>query len=62
MPAAVIITSEFIVPAKTTAKSQGIPDYPFAIVPHPIGSLTDKGLKERASEALPQILEILNQK
>lgn len=62
VPAAVIITSEFIVPAKATAKSQGIPDYPFAIVPHPIGSLTDEGLKERASKALPQVMSILDQK
>ncbi|MFQ5933195.1 MAG: hypothetical protein ACE5KI_00960 [Dehalococcoidia bacterium] len=62
IPAAVIVTEEFVVPAKTTAKSQGIPDYPFAVIPHPIGSLTEEGLKERAREALPQVLNILANK
>ncbi len=59
VPAAVIVTNEFRIPAKTTAESQGIPDYPFAVVPHPIGSLTQDGLKDRAQEALPQVLDIL---
>ncbi|MEE9198771.1 MAG: hypothetical protein V3U26_03120 [Dehalococcoidia bacterium] len=62
VPAVVIITSEFVTPAKAMADIQGIPDYPFAVVPHPIGSLTDEGLKERAEEALPQILDLLAKK
>ena len=62
MPAAVIITNEFVNQAKAIAEIQGIPDYPFAIVPHPIGRLTPEGLKDRATQAIPQILKILEQK
>ena len=59
IPAAVIITNEFVNQAKAIAEIQGIPDYPFAIVPHPIGRLTTENLKDRAEQAMPQILEIL---
>ena len=38
-PTAVIITEEFEIPARTIARIRGIPDYPYARVPHPIGSL-----------------------
>jgi hypothetical protein len=62
VPAVVIITSEFVTPAKAMADIQGIPDYPFAVVPHPIGSLTDEGLEELAKEALPQVLSLLSQR
>jgi hypothetical protein len=37
----------------------GIPDYHFAVLPHPLGSLTPGELKERARVALPQVIEIL---
>ena len=59
MPTAVIITTEFVTPAKTIAASQGIPDYPFAVVSHPIGSATETVLKERAEDAFQQVLNIL---
>ena len=58
-PTAVIITEEFEIPAKTIARMRGIPDYPFARVQHPIGSLNDDALAERARLALPQVLRIL---
>jgi hypothetical protein len=59
IPAAVLISSEFVVGAKTMARLQGLPGYPVAVVPHPIGSLTEDGLRERAKVALPQVLDIL---
>ena len=59
IPSAVIITDEFVNQAKAIAEIQGIPDYPFAIVHHPIGRLTPTDLKNRAQVAIPQILRIL---
>jgi hypothetical protein len=41
------------------AKLGGIPDYPFALIPHPIGSLDEAGLRNRAVEALPQVIASL---
>jgi hypothetical protein len=33
-----------------------MPDYPFALIQHPIGSLTLEQIRERAKEAAPQII------
>lgn len=45
--------------AKAQAAICGNPDYPFAVVAHPIGSLTPAELQARAAAALPQVLAIL---
>ena len=37
----------------------GNPLYPFAVVAHPIGSLTPVELRARATVALPQVIAIL---
>ncbi len=58
-PAAAICTEPFIPTAKTIAKIRGIEDYPFIVVPHPVGSLDEDGVMERARYALPRVLEIL---
>ena len=59
IPTAVIITEEFEVPARTIARMRGIPNYPYAKVGHPIGSLNEDAILERARSALPQVLRIL---
>jgi hypothetical protein len=55
----VICTDVFVPTARAQAAISGAPDYPFAVVPHPIGSLTPAALRERARLALPQVLAIL---
>ena len=59
MPAAVICTDQFVESARAQATICGNPHYPFAVVPHPIGSLTPAELQARATAALPQVLAIL---
>jgi hypothetical protein len=59
VPAAVICTDQFVESAKAQAAICGTPHYPFAVVTHPIGSLTPAELQARAAAALPQVLEIL---
>lgn len=58
-PAASIITSAFVQTAKATARVDGNPSYPFAVVQHPIGRLPANLLRERVQEAIPQVLKIL---
>lgn len=41
------------------ARVCGIPDYPFVIVPHPVGSLTPELLTQRAREAAPVVARVL---
>ena len=59
MPAAVICTEPFITSAKAMSKLGGIPEYPFVVLPHPLGSLKPDELRERAIQAAPEVLRIL---
>ena len=59
IPAAVICTEPFIATAKAMAKICGLPDYPFATVRHPIGSLAAIEVERRAEAVLPQVVAIL---
>ena len=59
VPTAVICTDEFVQSAKAQAAICGNPDYPFVVVPHPIGSLTADELRDRAKIAAPQVIELL---
>ena len=59
VPAIAICTEPFESGAKAIANLGGMPDYPFALIQHPIGSLTREQIRERAIEAAPQILSSL---
>ena len=59
VPAIAICTEPFESGAHAMANLGGIPDYPFVIIQHPIGSLTPEQIRERAIEAAPQIIQSL---
>ena len=44
---------------KAQAEICGNPLYPFAVVAHPIGSLTRRELEARADAAVPRVVAIL---
>jgi hypothetical protein len=57
--AIVLCTEPFEVTARNIARMLGLPDYPFLLVEHPIGSCTVPELKIRAEVAYQQALPIL---
>lgn len=59
VPAIAICTEPFISGAQAMANLGSMPDYPFAVVQHPIGSLTPEQIRERAIEAAPQVISSL---
>ena len=59
VPAAVICTEPFRSSAKAMSQIGGIPDYLFVELPHPLGSLSEELLRERAMQAAPEVLRIL---
>jgi len=59
IPTAVICTEPFRKTAEVVAKIRGIDNYPIAYIPHPVGSLNEEQLRERAIEITPRILELL---
>ena len=59
LQAAAVITDSFHATARAMARVRGFPEYRVAAVTNPIGSLDRDGVKQRARQALPQVLEIL---
>ena len=41
------------------ARVQGFPDYRYAVMTHPISSLSEQQIRERAQSALPEVLAVL---
>ena len=59
VPAIAICTEPFESGAHAMANLGGIPEYPYALIQHPIGSLTPQQIRERAIEAAPQVIRSL---
>jgi hypothetical protein len=59
LQAAAVITDSFHLTGRSMARRRGFPDYKYVAVKNPIGSLNEEGVRERALEALPQVLEVL---
>ncbi|MBK88396.1 MAG: hypothetical protein CMQ44_11750 [Gammaproteobacteria bacterium] len=58
-PAVVLCTTPFEVTAKNIARMLGLPDYPFALLQHPLGSCTEEQIDGRAADAYRQAKQIL---
>ena len=48
IPAAVVITEPVVPTAVGIAKLAGMPGYPHAVIPHPVGSLSAAEVRQRA--------------
>ena len=59
IPTAVICTEPFVTSADAMAALGGVPDYPYVVVPHPLGSRTMEQLREIAAKCAPDVLSIL---
>ena len=57
--AAAILTDTFRRPGDAMARVQGFSNYQYALITHPISSLNHEQVRERAKQALPQVLSIL---
>jgi hypothetical protein len=58
IPAAVVITEPFVPTAEAMARLAGMPGYPNAVLPHPVGSLTAGEIAQRA-DAIAERVEAL---
>lgn len=62
IPAASIVTDEFIETGRAMAKTWGLPDYKFLSMPHPTANLTEEALDQRAQEITPKVAQLLQGK
>jgi hypothetical protein len=56
------MTDQFIATARAMARSLGMPDYPFAVIPHPISNDGPAALRAKAADALRQCSTILTKR
>jgi hypothetical protein len=59
IPTAVVGTEPFLDEALEQARLLGLPNYPVALVAHPVQLLTEAELEVLADEAFPRIEELL---
>ncbi|MFN8523508.1 MAG: hypothetical protein U0821_10475 [Chloroflexota bacterium] len=59
MPAAVICTQPFENMGRATARIRGIPDYPFYMLPHPFGRLSEADLEQRLDAAMAAVESLI---
>jgi hypothetical protein len=55
VPVAVICTEPFRATARAIAEVRGQPDYPFIVIEHPIGNLTEEELRDRGAMAARRV-------
>ena len=59
MAATAIITDRFVQTARTMAQVAGVPEFPFAVIAHPISHNSDAVLRAKAEVAVQQCVAIL---
>jgi len=59
VPTSVVCTAPFVSSGKAMAVAHGFPDYPFALMPHPINATTYETLDSWVEDALPEIVRLL---
>ena len=60
--AAVVCSDTFMKLGSAQAKVFGVPDLPLLKIQHPLGGLDMEKVRERASIALPQLLQLVKEK
>jgi hypothetical protein len=61
IPAVIICSDAFTVSADAMAQLRGAPGYRYVTTPHPVANLTDEGVRNRASAAIPEIVGLLTE-
>jgi hypothetical protein len=59
IPAVAIITEPFIPTAAAIALLAGMPGYPHAVIPHPVGSLSPEEVRRRADAVATRVETLL---
>ena len=59
VPSASIITDVFKLTGHAMARSWGLPDFRFLMMPHPIANLTPAELDQRAGAIVPDVVWLL---
>ncbi len=61
IPARPVLTDAFDSTAREMAQLWGVPDFRFVMMPHPLASLSEAQVDERATALVEHILNLLHQ-
>ena len=56
------MTDRFEPSARAVAELNGLPDYPFAVIGHPIANDSDEDLKKKAEAVVTRIVALLTER
>jgi hypothetical protein len=59
LPAAAIVTEPFVLTGRSIAELSRMSGYPFAVVPHPFGSIDLAEVQARADAITPEVERLL---
>ena len=59
IPAVAVITERFAQTARGVAELNGLPDYPFVVIGHPIANDRDEDLRAKAEAAVARLVTLL---
>jgi hypothetical protein len=59
IPSVGVITDRFLPTARAMAQFMGLPEYPVAMVSHPISNNTDDEVRAKAAEVVRQVIALL---
>lgn len=59
IPSASIVTDVFKATGRAMARTWGVPEFRFLMMPHPIANLNPAQLDERAAAIVPEVVKLL---
>jgi hypothetical protein len=62
IPAVAVMTDRFVPSARAVAELNGLPDYPFVVIGHPIASDGDEELRGKAEAVVTRIAVLLTER
>ena len=61
IPAVAIMTDRFVPTALAVAELNGVPDYPYVVIPHPIANDSSEALRAKMDAVVERIVTLLTQ-
>ena len=62
IPAVAVMTDRFQPTARAVAEVNGIPDYPYVVIEHPIANNSDDELRTKAEAVIGRIVALLTER
>jgi hypothetical protein len=62
IPAVAVMTDRFVASARVVADLNGLADYPFVVIEHPIANDDDAALEKKAAAVVTRIAELLTRR